>query len=1184
MSAMPDFNVLVDADRPLPKRIHRKRDRWHLVTQGKLMTLVLDLETLDLLPNVTLAQSYGDALGDISFNFMDSVHYKMRVPERYLVGPEAALVTGLDPFEAHSPDRPAFHEAMAKIAERIEYSAFRFHELGHPEKDVSFSIKRKGKGGMLNHGLMKSERVSLYPLLDDFGKVVYDVRWHPVLQKVAYRVDHDPSSAQHDKVYNNYYIDEADGSQWRLVEPGVVFAGFRNIFFDIPVLQENQCFAGHHRKNVQWAALRTALTNKQRPRNVAVDCYTMYTHAHLFGPQGEGKYRTAQIVDPRTGQLAASMKQDLIFAMNRREGNRLRDVHPGLFLPDGSVHQKPLAHRDPSYDCLATFALYGDMLDRAPVIVSSLEKQANEDALRGILSPTSVQDTHPPFYALAQNTYPQVPRAEPYMFLGFDDLIGRRGRAIFIRANADLSRILENGKSLKDMTADDMAVMIEKHKDDVDPLIKILKIRKWRGVTPLESAIGTPGAHKWDFDLMQSDFSWLASNRDVVGKIMDAVAIQNDARSMRPPFANPLPEEEIRYHATGELDYIEGHQEDMAALTGMPDSIADFIYNRAVDDFNFMINMDALMHAIAIQPQPVDFSDDPWTLAHYNDLCARRSKQLREKNPGMLKLLNGLTEKGKLDFKTHDDARLFRDRLRHQILLDDEALRQDARITFGHPNMIHKSYGQRGKFILYNPLRNSYHVIDSRGRVLGIEWLERQDPQIVKAKFKKGEWSIRHWRMSSEPSVTFLLDQYADAGRLFELQEVFRERSQRRDANLVLGPPHEDASVARYGVKMRALHLERIVTNTAIGSSFGSAYKPEGYTGAADAFAKGDVAPQRIVQLERYYTDRKARFTRNETDLLNSQYDPVNLAPMPHYDYEVPDDHHVVIDLPAAQVRAPLEDAAFMPYAVVIPKLSPGLVKHIDNGLPVLLREMETGRLYFTGPSHIAAMPEDSGRYARFYRQARKIWEELAGKTLPHDGHVLVIEGVHEIAHNAGLDMSQTGIKLPQDHFDQLTWPRGAHKSVPLTGFILRRDYYIDMPVAGQPLLLHETRTPPVGLVDGQTAESVITGHGYTAMCRDVRSVSLESLYIQITSGEFSDEVAHSFGYASAWDAFEQINSVLMAQHVPHPMRELFLMVSVDPVKPESWFYNNPHDLPKAVLCRANEPLSAHFYPAPKLS
>lgn len=122
-----------------------KKDVWHWIRRGVLMQLHLDLETLELMPKVVLIQSYGDALGDISGNLLDASELDVRVPERYIIGPEASLIVKADPQLIHSPERMDFREAIGRISERLEFSAFRLGDLGYEQESISFKHGKKKK-------------------------------------------------------------------------------------------------------------------------------------------------------------------------------------------------------------------------------------------------------------------------------------------------------------------------------------------------------------------------------------------------------------------------------------------------------------------------------------------------------------------------------------------------------------------------------------------------------------------------------------------------------------------------------------------------------------------------------------------------------------------------------------------------------------------------------------------------------------------------------------------------------------------------------------------------------------------------------------------------------------------------------------------------------------------------------
>ncbi len=154
-------------------KVARKEDVWHLVKRGMLMQLHFDFETFGLDRDFAQLMSYGDVLGDIAGNMVNSEEIQVKRPDRYLADPHALAVTRTDPTELDEEGRLPHPIAMGKIAQRFEQGAHMLGKLPLPEKEVSFETVRKTGEDL--HKKSFTEYILEYPLKAADGSTLNDV-------------------------------------------------------------------------------------------------------------------------------------------------------------------------------------------------------------------------------------------------------------------------------------------------------------------------------------------------------------------------------------------------------------------------------------------------------------------------------------------------------------------------------------------------------------------------------------------------------------------------------------------------------------------------------------------------------------------------------------------------------------------------------------------------------------------------------------------------------------------------------------------------------------------------------------------------------------------------------------------------------------------------------------------------
>ena len=1241
-------------------KMAKKDQVWHLVQRGLLMQLHIDFEATSLKTSFAQITSYGDALGDFAGNLVDSVEYDVRRPDRHMPNPVALVVTRTSVDELDRADRLNHREAISRIAQRIETGPGRGIDLSLPSTNLAFHTVRK-KGETLKK-TAREEVVLHYPLIDtsakteigpdgriahdptgslslnaagelcmgakqdvllfpvmvaakgadgkpewtvvhrpmrpEDGRVDFSLRLHPERGMIAYRFDENSRSPYYENIENDYYLDDADGSKWRLMKPRLAVSGFNIKSYDFPVLRTNLVRAGFHPRNIFFTHSQAAITATQLPKNYAIDAYRVVANVHLYGPQGAEGLRIGRRKDSETGQDVPSAKLELVMQANMRFGNPARGVIEGVRMPhDGSIYNKRLAHRSPAYDSLASYAISTYARHLAPDVVRHLELQADDQVLR-MLSQPDLTDPRPPVYTMLRNSYPNDPTVDPVAFLGLDDQQGQLRKAITIRLDHDLRRYRYNGKSLVDMAREfirdpengdtSLLRMMREQGRGPDALIRIESIRRWPGVMPIHMAVGTRAAQGWDLEAIDDSFRFLMQNDDLLDAIRHAVEVRNRDMRRRHEPANALMEQQATHNGFGNLDLLEGtvradalERKYTRPLTkGMASQVIETIYHKATAIYDNRNTVDEILHRLAVQPHPVEYDDGDDALKNYQDLFKKMYRRLsRDLNSPYAAIFDDyLDAKGRLAVPTLDQARQFRWDLMRRLLNDDEAQRNDRdpnyRVGLFDHNMT------KGGRILFGNLARNFRVVDEQGRVLPFDYLEQAHPHIVQRKLENKSWRIQFYRLSSAPSIMATLDQFALTGRNADLPPIWRHRLEAWDRLMVNGPPGEDAAnilweaIPTVERDLKSLEINaRSKDNEALSRLFS-----ESAAGDAESFLRSDEG-QRIVIGYRAFLDRqKQRYplTRAYSQML--RYDHDTGLPYDFIEHHIDRNACVIVDVPDNHLRQPLRDIRHGPNALIVPSLNDDDRQSVRRGAAIVLRGQETGRLYYGGRTSLRKAPVETEALRDFYEQARVSYQDANILFPPSDARDMLI--VQDLMPIAGPGRSVPGdlqtLKVPSIWFDGLVAPRLAHFNRKLTGLAMPADFCPQRIVAGQPIRFREMQGTMWAKAEG--ADGAETGHGYVTMVKSAEHLTLDELRARIADKRFTDSDARRFGYAGGHDLWEKLNQGFVDRGQRHPGAERVLMIEFRPVQAKDWSYFNPPKAPKAVFTESGKPVPPSAY------
>lgn len=1200
-------------------RIANKGDVWHLVQRGQLVQQHFDLEASGLNKQFDQVYSYGDAIGDIAGNLIDWTEFHIQRPERNFPTVESLLVTRTDIDEIDKEEGRVPHRVgMARIADRFENAGMMIQNLKGLREVEGHEFRTARKVGEQIYYKEYTETILEYPMRGDDGEIHYDVRIHPERNMYAYRVDENPESDYYENVENNYYVDE-DGSKWKLTEPSTIVSGYRIKWYDIQLLRYNMLRAGLHPSNSFFAFSQATLTNKQHRKNTAVDTYSVIAQTFLQDAGGEGGLQIGKTINRETGETASSRKLELILGNNTRYKNTIRNVPEGMFMPHNrAIYDHLRAHKSPAYDALASFAAYNYSRDLNPNVVKEVELQSDEQYLRQYLPGLDLTDTHAPVYSMPVNAFPDDPKSVPMIFAGFDDHYGKMNQAIMIRADIDLRHDRFDGKTLKEMAIEHhnlpdsklhespFVQFMRKQGYGPDAVIRRESIRRWGGTIPIQDALNTRAMEHWDPSrVLDDNFTYLLAdeNDDIVDAIRESVGVLNWEWRQHEEPANPMMEEQWGMNGFGDLDFVEyearseryqREKEKSLPSMGREKTIVETLFEKSTEIFNYHTRIDTRLHELVLQPHPIDFVD-PDDIAerqraedNFFKLFKKVHKYFKDKNVPYIDMFKGYYQKGKDGKPTTkvrklsmEEAQDFRWKMMKRFLADDQAEKMAGEKIRGQSfkdGVFDYENTQHGRVLFANLSRN-FRVVDDKNRELSIEYIKQQfaeHPGLVFDKLESEEWKIQFYRLSSEPSITATLMQFADMGKLDDLDTIWQFRYEALERLYLNGAPSDkmlDVDDARWaGIMQLERSLARLEINAPADrkKELVRIFKNSNAAGQAEMFLNSDEGVRFLANYKRKLEAVKAEKPLTDEFAKAVNWDADAGMAYDNHEIEVPAEDYVEVVVPDTHIRRPLQDIRKGPNALVIHRLKKQDREKVQKGTPVVLRGEQTGRRYAVGPVKLETAPSETGSYARFMERAQRAYTDMAGVKFPRSDRrdVMIVQDVVPIADpGKGIDYTQQTVKVPNEYFDGLVSPRLAHfeDHEAFTALVLPTDYCPQEFEADQPILFREMNAPMGSKVTG--AESADTGHSYNSTLRSVQQMKVGDLR------HVDNELARRCGYASSLDMWEKVRGAFLNREAPNPDNEDITLLTFDQVDKDTWAYA-PTDAARAVFTYDGEPAS----------
>lgn len=1261
---------------------------WEQVKRGELMNLSFDLETSGFTrhdvpyatPNYPFITEYGDALTDLSGNYLNSAQIFARRPDWLMFQPGAAILQRMQKMDENlfdSEDRQAIWLAMAQIAWRLEQSAYDYDKiaqaLGDVPEQASFVHHYKTNKGMKTRGI--TEKVYPVPLKDENGEIVHDVRYHPDRRKISYKISDDPNSKYNEHCENLYYIDNEDGSKWKWIDPALANDGFNVKGYDIPILRANLHRFGFTPSNSTFLYARGTATSKQKKKNHVIDVRDLAFWTALAGPQGEDGLKIGEIVDPVTGKIRSSEALGIYHDANKGQANPIRLLRPGLFnIDDHSYFDESMAH-GAVIDAIGTAALRNKCWEIAPWIAGEIIKQADKKKLFSTMielpNKNSDEDLDDDdklqLYSLPERDGGYTYGEKPHYFVGPDDQMGRFGNLIFLLADGSLHKKKFKSTPVNELSVDQWIQFLNSREGR--GVVRSIHFNKWKGALHIDDVLqksSMAGEYIKNISNLKKDTAFIIENDEMMERLKEAIDLKN--RSMR--FNShepqvPLIEDELPAQFSGEVHYQDEAVAIERRLRGQNDKsipgVLESLKTTAQNIYEYMRSSDEALGDFALKPHMIDYyhnadmykteaqrfkelqeqskSDEGIQkdieklkktiktetrfLKNFEDLCERNYKKAKKKKWPMKKFLDELMNpatnlpyfiKGKFVVNNIAQAVHFRKLVAQRIFADYETeLNRSSQYAKG---LIDKNYNH-AQAVLFSDVDNGEkgaapHVIDKQGREIDISYIKRQDPKDVYELLAKDDWKIRFYRLRNPAGLLRLMQRYVDLGMRDQIPEklvkIYEADKQRR----FHGMPNEDRTTSRIPtLETFRYELDRLQLNA-------KSYLPlilerdaHPQMGEALNAVKYDEGQQILKLCEDWWkTQVKQQTKKPELFAIASHHAKSNL-PLDHIRYEINRDSSkellndkknlIILDVPIWHMRHPKEQNDIrLPSKILAVKDVSGSCKASVNlnNKNIILREEETGRLYYPGPTSIQAMPLSSDKRFSIIREG--IFQDY--RSAGYDPETLKfslvgIENLYPVAFSRQVDPHHQSFKLPHLQFESLTAPEYAHMGkVPLTTAIIPVDYCPQKLTPGKPLRLREMAANLFANIDG--GSGLDTGQTYETTLRhviglndngDKEGITLRELFQKAKSGDIPSNIIKGAGFMNADHIESRLREWVTMKWRGHPMDQKVLIATFDQVNKayidsgrdeskNTWALFNMLSAPKAAFKYDNQPIPPHVY------
>lgn len=1158
--------------------IPRKSDVWDQITKDGIVTfLPMDFEVNSLYQYMVQLIRVGMAQTSLSGKVLDTLELDAKMPEHALMAPQAALVVQYHVEEMQNGEPP--HIVIGKMREFMDNAAKALWHA-YPEKESvidyideknHWDVKLRDPEDLAleeTEGKKNQKTVRLIPLLDDTGKIVYDLA-----------VDENGKFIYF-KGKNNVWRKKPAAK--RVIGQNITNADNRWMW---SMLYQN-CF-----KNVFVPHMRQF-------GNYMSDTLALSRSGVLFAPGGEDGLQLGKRNDPITGEEILSGKLEEVMKANTRLASTARSIREGVLMPADSVgggnppttYDPEQAHQSPLYDAFASLALYLFMRHIMPDYIKFREELGDLSRLRDFLMTGEDGQTRPllSFGRFAWNDGAPALTAHMGVTINLDEQYGDRKKALIIALDQlrpdphdPSALLLHDGRNIFDLDQDELEKLMKREREKSDGLFQVLSLRKNYMLATAKDGLRVGANKGYDVDTLERMRRSILKDTGFQERAMAAFEAVQPTFLTPEDIPVPLPEEEIFTHV-GEPDWRSFRA--VSVNTGANEEILlTDIHERAKDRFKAIQQRNAAGRA-AIEPDPIEWAHEKPVTEQLETLKAFKKKIKKAQQDaqkyastysfhipdpmdfGLGELPASLSRKAKSELDQGDKNKA-QDEL-------DKALNKANQYLW----CLRKEALDRLWF--ENPVDN-YWVIDRDNNNQAIPWervaqmdekerVEGFQPRNGKSgKDKPPRFDIQFETIPATEQLLALM--FFSAGKGDLLSKDWQKWYDARLALIANGPPCEDPDRHRFPTAAQSLKVAKRMRENLTDGDLKAVEEIDQRLGLYDIFMKNKKEAMKILKgWEAYYKDFMKKHPWTKEKMRIAGYDPDTGLPIENVPTKVRPDHTIVIDIPDAHLDSEaLSDPglAYQFKLAAMPKEARQQWKKWQSGklkdkANIVFRGADSGRMFVASNAKLRKWPAQKARFQNAFDRARRDYEE-DGYALPaNDDKELVavsFEYLDPLANTRKIHTKRKDILMPHpEDFLGTINPRLAGRNPktegPITGLAIR--HYTETYMAGDKIRLRQT---------DQNEEE--TGWEVETQLTSVRKISIAKLSEDIESGKFTNQMAVDYGFGHTQDMLSKMRQAFVNQgrDWDSPKNEI-LLIRFKPVQKDSIAWFKPDEIPWAKV------------------
>ncbi len=1159
--------------------IARKSDVWEQITKDGIVTfLPMDFEVNSLNQYMAQLIRVGMAQTSLSGKVLDTLELDAKMPEHALMAPQAALVVQYHVEEMQKGEPP--HIVIGKMREFMDNAAKALWHA-YPEKESvidyideknHWDVKLRDPESLSleeTEGRKNRKTVRLIPLLDDGGKVVYDLAVDENGKFIYYRGKNNvwrKKPAAKRVIGQN--ITNADNRwMWSML--------YQNCFRDV--------FVPHMRQFGNYMSDTLALSRS----------------GVLFAPGGEDGLKLGKRTDPISGEEILSGKLEKVMEANTRLASSARSIREGILMPADSVgggnpaakYDPEEAHRSPLYDAFASLALYLFMRHIMPDYIKFRENLGDLSRLRDFLMTGEDGQLRPlfSFGRFAWNDGSPALTAHMGVTINLDEQYGDRKKALILALDQlrpdphdPSALLLHDGRNIFDLDQGELQKLMQREREKSDGLFQVLSLRKNYMLATAKDGLRVGANKGYDLDTLEHMRRNILRDTAFQERAMAAFEAVQPTFLTPEDIAVPLPEEEIFTHV-GDPDWRTFKA--LSVKTGdYEETLLTDIHERAKDRFNAIQQRNAAGRS-AIEPDPIE-----WALEKPLDDQIAALKAFRHKikkaqdNAQKYASTYGFSIPDTMDFGLGEIVTSLSHKARRNIENGDEGLAREE---------IAKSLDKACQYLwclrkdaldnlwFENPVDN-YWVIDRDNNNQAIPWdvivqmdskdrVEGFQPRKGKnGKEKPPRFEIQFETIPATEQLLALM--FFSSGKQDLLSKDWHKWYEARLALIANGPPNEDPDRHRFPTAAQSLKVSRRMRENLTDDDLKAVEEIDERLGLYDIFMKDKKEAMKILKgWEAYYKDFMKKHPWTKEKMKIAGYDPDTGLPIENVPLKVKPEHTIIIDIPDAHLdSAPLSDPglAYQFKLAAMPKDARRQWKKwqssakLKDQANIVFRGTDSGRMFVASKARIKKWPAEKMRFQYAFAQARRDYEE-DGYALPtSDNKDLVaisFEYLDPLANTRKINSKRKDILMPhEDDFlgtvNAALAGRNPDTEGTITGLAIR--HYTETYAAGDKVRLRQTDS------DGQE-----TGWEVETKLTSVRKVSIAKLSDDIESGKFTNQMAVDYGFGHTQDMLSKMRQAFVTQgrDWDSPNNEI-LLIRFEPVQKDCIAWFKPDEIPWAKV------------------